>query len=60
MKEEKIKKDEQLNRLIRELSKEKNFGSLTAEDQLTILVVFEKALGIDLLKEFEKIGVYYG
>jgi hypothetical protein len=55
-----IKKDEQLNRLIRELSKEKNFGSLTAEDQLTILVVFEKALGIDLLKEFEKIGVYYG
>jgi len=60
MKEEKIKKDEQLNRLIRELSKEKNFGSLTAEDQLVILVVFEKALGIDLLKEFEKIGVYYG
>jgi hypothetical protein len=60
MKEEKIKKDEQLNRLIRELSKEKNFGSLTAEDQLTILVVFEKALGIDLLKEFEKIGIYYG
>ena len=55
-----IKKDEQLNRLIRELSKEKNFGSLTAEDQLTILVVFEKALGIDLLKEFEKIGIYYG
>jgi|YelNatPaOPRAMG01_1025707.scaffolds.fasta_scaffold265257_2 hypothetical protein len=60
MKEEKIKKDSKLNKLIKELSKEENFGSLTAEDQLIILVVFEKALGIDLLKEFEKIGVYYG
>jgi hypothetical protein len=60
MKEVKIIKDSKLNKLIKELSKEENFGSLTAEDQLIILVVFEKALGIDLLKEFEKIGVYYG
>ena len=45
--------------LIEEFIKEEHFGSLTAEDQLIILVIFEK-FGIDLLKEFDKIGVSYG
>ena len=51
---------ETINRIIDELIKEENFGSLSGNSQLIVLAVFEKSLGIDLLKEFRKRGVDYG
>jgi len=50
---------DKIKELIKELSKEENFGMLDGNSQLMILAVFEKTLGIDLLKEFRKLGVSY-
>jgi len=46
--------EKRLEQLIKILSKERSFFSMTGKDQLTLLVAFEE-IGIDLLKEFKKV-----
>jgi len=51
--------EKRLKKLIEILLKESAFYSMTGKDQLILLVAFEE-IGINLIKEFEKINLDKG